>query len=63
MRCRTLLAFGSNTPGALAGDRGWNSTVTDIVEPGNRWKRWAHAVIPADVPVAPRGYFVKAVKP
>jgi O-methyltransferase involved in polyketide biosynthesis len=29
---------------------------------GNRWKRWAHPVIPAEVPNAPRGYFIEAIK-
>ena len=61
-KLRAPWIFGSDTPGALAEDRGWNSAVTDIAEPGNRWKRWAHPVIPADVPGAPRGYFVEAVK-
>ena len=54
--------FGSDTPAALVEGRGWTATLTDIAEPGNRWKRWAHPVIPADVPGAPRGYFVEAVK-
>ena len=61
-KLRAPWIFGSDIPGALVEDRGWNSTVTDIAEPGNRWKRWAHPVIPADVPGAPRGYFVEAVK-
>ena len=30
--------------------------------PGNAWKRWDHPAIPADVPGAPRGYFVDAIK-
>ncbi len=54
--------FGIDTPAALVEDRGWTATVTDIAEPGNKWKRWAHPVIPADVPGAPRGYFVEAIK-
>jgi methyltransferase (TIGR00027 family) len=54
--------FGSDTPGALVADRGWSPTVTDLAEPGNRWKRWAYPVIPDTVPGAPRGYFIEAVK-
>lgn len=54
--------FGSDTPAALVEDRGWTVTVTDAAEPGNRWKRWMHPAVPADVPGAPRGYFVEAVK-
>jgi methyltransferase (TIGR00027 family) len=54
--------FGSNDPAALVEDRGWTATVTDMAVPGNRWKRWAHPPIPADVPNAPRGYFVEAIK-
>ena len=52
--------FGSDTPAALVEDRGWTATVTDMAVPGNKWKRWAHPAIPADVPNAPRGYFVEA---
>jgi methyltransferase (TIGR00027 family) len=54
--------FGSDTPGALVEGRGWTATVTDMAVPGNAWKRWEHPAIPADVPNAPRGYFVEAVK-
>jgi methyltransferase (TIGR00027 family) len=54
--------FGSDTPGALVEGRGWSATVTDMAVPGNKWKRWAHPPVPADVPNAPRGYFVEAVK-
>jgi methyltransferase (TIGR00027 family) len=54
--------FGSDTPGALVEDHGWSATVTDMAVPGNKWKRWAHPPVPADVPNAPRGYFVEAVK-
>ncbi len=54
--------FGSDTPAALVEDRGWIVTVTDAAEPGNRWDRWMHPPVPADVPGAPRGYFVEAVK-
>ena len=54
--------FGSDTPGALVDDRGWSATVTDMAVPGNAWKRWEHPAIPADVPAAPRGYFVEAIK-
>ncbi len=54
--------FGSDTPAALVEDRGWTATVTDAAEPGNRWNRWMHPPVPADVPGAPRGYFIEAVK-
>ena len=54
--------FGSDDPAALIEDRGWAATVTDMAVPGNKWKRWAHPPIPAEVPNAPRGYFVEAVK-
>ncbi|WIM87605.1 SAM-dependent methyltransferase [Candidatus Mycobacterium wuenschmannii] len=54
--------FSSDDPGALAGNVGWMPTVTDMAVPGNAWTRWAHPPIPADVPNAPRGYFVEAVK-
>jgi len=54
--------FGSGTPGALVEGRGWSATVTDMAVPGNKWKRWVHPPVPADVPNAPRGYFVEAVK-
>ncbi|HEY1841388.1 MAG TPA: SAM-dependent methyltransferase [Mycobacterium sp.] len=54
--------FGSDTPAALVEGRGWAATVTDMAVPGNAWKRWEHPAIPADVPGAPRGYFVEAVK-
>jgi hypothetical protein len=47
---------------ALIEDHGWSATVTDMAVPGNKWKRWAHRPIPANVPNAPRGYFVEAVK-
>ena len=42
--------------------RGWGATVTDMALPGHKWKRWGHPPVPADVPNAPRGYFVEAVK-
>jgi methyltransferase (TIGR00027 family) len=54
--------FGSDTPTALVEDRGWTATATDMAEPGNRWNRWMHPAIPADVTGAPRGYFVAATK-
>jgi len=54
--------FGSDTPTALVDGRGWSATATDMAEPGNRWKRWAHPAIPADVPGVPRGYYVEAAK-
>ncbi|OBK34349.1 methyltransferase [Mycobacterium sp. 1245111.1] len=53
--------FSSDTPAALVKD-GWTAAVTDMAVPGNTWKRWAHPPVPADVPNAPRGYFVEAVK-
>jgi methyltransferase (TIGR00027 family) len=54
--------FGSDTPAALVENRGWTVTVTDLAEPGNRWNRWMHPVVPADVPGVPRGYFLEAIK-
>ena len=54
--------FATDAPGELAERHGWSSTVTDIAEPGNRWGRWHSPVVPADVPDAPRGYFVEAIK-
>jgi methyltransferase (TIGR00027 family) len=54
--------FGSDTPGALVEGRGWSATVTDMAVPGHKWKRWGHPPVPADVPNAPRGYFVEAVQ-
>ncbi len=54
--------FSSDTPAALVEDYGWTATVTDMAVPGNAWKRWAHPPVPADVPNAPRGYFVEAIK-
>jgi hypothetical protein len=54
--------FGSDTPAALVTGRGWTASVTDMAVPGNAWKRWAHPPIPADVPSAPRGYFIEASK-
>jgi methyltransferase (TIGR00027 family) len=54
--------FGSDTPAALVENHGWSATVTDMAVPGSKWKRWAHPPVPADVPNAPRGYFVAAIK-
>lgn len=54
--------FGSDEPAALVEDRGWTATVTDMAVPGNEWKRWVHPPIPAEVPNAPRGYFIEAMK-
>jgi methyltransferase (TIGR00027 family) len=54
--------FGNDTPTALVEGRGWDATVTDMAVPGNAWGRWEHPAIPADVPDAPRGYFVEAMK-
>ena len=53
--------FGSDTPAALVEDRGRTATVTYMAEPGNEWQRWARP-IPAEVPNAPRGYFIEAMK-
>lgn len=54
--------FSSDNPADLIGRHGWTATVTDLAVPGHKWKRWAHPPVPADVPNAPRGYFVQAVK-
>ncbi len=54
--------FGTDDPAELVRDRGWSAEVTDIAEPGNRWNRWYAPVTPADVPDAPRGYFVVATR-
>ena len=54
--------FGSDTPATLVEHRGWTATVTDAAEPGNRWNRWMHPAVPADVPGVPCGYFVEAIK-
>jgi methyltransferase (TIGR00027 family) len=54
--------FSSDTPAALVENHGWSATVTDMAVPGNKWKRWAHPPIPAEVPNAPRGYFIEAIK-
>jgi methyltransferase (TIGR00027 family) len=54
--------FSSDAPAALVEGHGWIATVTDMAMPGHTWKRSAHPPVPADVPNAPRGYFVEAVK-
>ena len=54
--------FGTDTPAALVEGRGWTTVVTDVAEPGSRWHRWEHPVVPLDVPGVPRGYFVVATK-
>jgi methyltransferase (TIGR00027 family) len=54
--------FGSDTPAALVESRGWTASVTDVAEIGSRWHRWEHPVVPMDVPGAPRGYLVSAIK-
>lgn len=54
--------FGTDTPAALVEARGWTAVVTDVAEPGSRWNRWEHPVVPLDVPGVPRGYFVTATK-
>jgi hypothetical protein len=33
-----------------------------MAEPSNTWKRWEYPAMPADLPGAPRGYFVEAMK-
>ena len=52
--------FGTDEPGELAGRHGWSAAVIDVAEPGYRWGRWPAPAVPADVPDAPRGYFVEA---
>jgi hypothetical protein len=54
--------FGTDKPAALVEGRGWTAVVTDVAEPGSRWHRWEHPVVPLDVPGVPRGYFVVATK-
>jgi methyltransferase (TIGR00027 family) len=54
--------FGTDTPAALVEGRGWIAVVTDVAEPGTRWNRWEHPLVPMDVPGVPRGYFVTATK-
>ena len=61
-RVDAFMFSATDTPGALVDGRGWSATVTDMAVPGNAWKRRAHPAIPADVPGAPPGYFVEAVK-
>jgi methyltransferase (TIGR00027 family) len=55
--------FGTDEPGALAGNHGWSPTVTDIAVAGNQWGRWYAPAVPMDVPDVPRGYFVEATRP
>jgi methyltransferase (TIGR00027 family) len=54
--------FSSDAPAALVEGRGWTATVTDMAVPGHKWKRWPHPPVPAEVPNAPRGYFLEAIK-
>jgi methyltransferase (TIGR00027 family) len=54
--------FGTDAPAALVEGRGWTTVVTDVAEPGSRWDRWEHPVVPPDVAGVPRGYFVAATK-
>jgi methyltransferase (TIGR00027 family) len=54
--------FGTDAPAELAERHGWQATVTDIAEPGNRWNRWFAPAVPLDVPDVPRGYFVEATR-
>ncbi|OBH04078.1 hypothetical protein A5696_05250 [Mycobacterium sp. E2699] len=54
--------FGTDVPAALVERHGWSAVVTDVAEPGSRWHRWEHPVVPLDVPYVPRGYFVVATK-
>ncbi|ORW50350.1 methyltransferase [Mycobacterium paraense] len=55
--------FGTDAPASLVERHGWSAAVTDVAEPGSRWHRWEHPVVPLDVPGVPRGYFVVATKP
>lgn len=55
--------FGTDAPATLIERHGWLATVTDVAEPGARWNRWDHPVVPLEVPGVPRGYFVEATKP
>jgi methyltransferase (TIGR00027 family) len=54
--------FSTDAPAALVEGRGWTAAVTDVGEPGKKWSRWEHPVVPLDVPGVPRGYFVEATK-
>jgi methyltransferase (TIGR00027 family) len=54
--------FGTDAPAALVEGRGWTAVITDVAEPGTRWDRWEHPVVPMDVPGVPRGYFMVATK-
>jgi methyltransferase (TIGR00027 family) len=54
--------FSTDAPAALVEGRGWTAAVTDVAEPGKRWNRWEHPVVPLDVPGVPRGYFIEATK-
>jgi len=54
--------FSTDAPAALVEGHGWRATVTDVGEPGKKWNRWDHPVVPLDVPGVPRGYFVEATK-
>lgn len=54
--------FGTDAPASLVERHGWTAQVTDVAEPGTKWNRWEHPVVPLDVPGIPRGYFVEAVK-
>jgi hypothetical protein len=58
----TVVTTDPGTHGTLVEHRGWTATVTDAAEPGNRWNRWMHPAVPADVPGVPCGYFVEAIK-
>ncbi|HEY9265378.1 MAG TPA: SAM-dependent methyltransferase [Mycobacterium sp.] len=54
--------FATDAPGELAERLGWSATVTDVADSGHRWGRWPTPAASADVPDAPRGYFVEAHK-
>lgn len=54
--------FGTDAPATLIERHGWMAEVTDVAEPGARWNRWDHPVVPLKVPGVPRGYFVEATK-
>lgn len=54
--------FATDAPGELAEVHGWSSIVTDVAAVGMSWNRWAAPAVAAEVPDAPRGYFVEASK-
>jgi methyltransferase (TIGR00027 family) len=54
--------FGSDEPGSLVERHGWKASPTEPAIVGNALGRWPFPPIPANVPGAPRGYLVEAVK-